>query len=229
MARFIHYPYTSGIEGAILTFDPTSATPDGFLLLDTNGAFLQVRGTGLTYDGEGPIGGLVTGITEYSALEEPQLQVTGLRVTIPDFALALQAVPADEGFAFFALLTRGRDVVRGGTGDDVLLGGRQADRIYGGRGEDYIIGGHGDDQLWGGGQSDVFVFNRHNDGADVIHDFIDRNGRGDDLIQITRGAYRNMVAEQTETGVRLVFSATSSVEIKGWSLDQIGADDFLLL
>ncbi|MDE4305336.1 calcium-binding protein [Phaeobacter gallaeciensis] len=91
----------------------------------------------------------------------------------------------------------GRDVIKGGSGHDRIEGGLDADRLFGGRGDDLIIGGSstpggraardrifgggGDDLLdmtgeartvaRGGAGADTFVFDRFNDGRDVVKDF----------------------------------------------------------
>lgn len=66
--------------------------------------------------------------------------------------------------------TRGRQIVRGGSGDDKIVTGPAADRIVGNSGEDVIWAGWGDDHVSGGSGDD----------------WID-GGLGDDLIQAGSG------------------------------------------
>lgn len=75
---------------------------------------------------------------------------------------------------------RGRDNLRGGSGDDVLNGNRGGDRLSGGDGDDVLSGGRGRDVLDGGQGDDTFVFNE-GDGFDRIRNF---DLLGDDKLQI---------------------------------------------
>ena len=83
---------------------------------------------------------------------------------------------------------RGRDVIKGGSGNDVIYGGRGADflgggngndTIYGDRGNDFISGGKGSDRLFGGSGNDTLCGCKGND-------FL-RGGRGNDILNGERG------------------------------------------
>lgn len=120
----------------------------------------------------------------------------------------------------------GSDTLLGGAGRDVLSGGRGGDRLQGGAGNDALSGddgadrlegGVGRDVLTGGRGADLFVFGARS-GADTITDFQD----GIDHLSV-RGGYD---LTQKAAGV-LVEHGDGTVLLKGLTLDQIGAGDFL--
>ena len=65
-------------------------------------------------------------------------------------------------------------VVAGGAGADLLSGGDGDQALFGLAGDDRLEGGRGDDVLVGGAGADKFAFNpnRHEEGNDVIYDFL---------------------------------------------------------
>ena len=95
----------------------------------------------------------------------------------------------------------GNDCLSGQSGDDYLIGGRGNDTAFGGNGKDKLAGDAGNDWLAGGNGADVLVGGAGHDvvrgdagrdtfffgpgsGRDVIVDFTDRNGSGDDVIDL---------------------------------------------
>jgi hypothetical protein len=66
---------------------------------------------------------------------------------------------------------KGNDTLYGGKGRDLLIGGMGNDRLVGGEGHDILVGGKGRDTLTGGKGQDMFVFERLDEGADLITDF----------------------------------------------------------
>lgn len=66
---------------------------------------------------------------------------------------------------------RARDNLFGLGGNDVLEGNAGDDTIRGGAGDDVLGGGKGRDLLRGDSGSDTFVYNRVNEGTDIIIDF----------------------------------------------------------
>lgn len=111
----------------------------------------------------------------------------------------------------------GRDALSGGRGNDRLQGGAGNDRMSGDDGADRLDGGGGRDVLTGGRGADLFVFGARS-GADTITDFQD----GIDHLSV-RGSYS---LTQKAAGV-LVDHGNGTVLLKGLTIDQIGADDFL--
>lgn len=95
----------------------------------------------------------------------------------------------------------GNDSLLGQSGDDYLIGGQGNDAASGGNGNDKLAGEAGNDRLVGGGGADVLVAGAGDDivrgdagrdtfllgpgsGRDIILDFTDVNGRGDDVIDL---------------------------------------------
>ena len=75
----------------------------------------------------------------------------------------------------------GNDRLYGGVGNDKLYGESGSDILYGEDGNDRLQGGQGNDVLYGGSGADTFVFDKTNNGRDVIKDF---NGSAGDRIQV---------------------------------------------
>jgi Ca2+-binding RTX toxin-like protein len=94
------------------------------------------------------------------------------------------------------------DQLFGNSGDDVLNGDGGNDTIFGSVGNDLIRGGGGADTLSGGMGADRFVFDRIDEGVDVITDF----GSGD---RLTIGNMLTGFSAGQESGfVRLVDDGT---------------------
>jgi Ca2+-binding RTX toxin-like protein len=60
-------------------------------------------------------------------------------------------------------------------GEDVIHGGEGNDRLYGGAGDNVLYGGSGSDLLRGGKGADTFVFEKGEEGRDLISSFNERN------------------------------------------------------
>ncbi|MGL4324894.1 MAG: calcium-binding protein [Beijerinckiaceae bacterium] len=126
---------------------------------------------------------------------------------------------------------KGDDVIFGGKGVDRLSGGNDNDRISGGQGNDFINGGWGDDVLRGGLGDDKFIFDTGSRGNDIIRDF----GKGNDQLYIKGAAFgvasaADVIALATETnqGTTITLSADTSIFLKGVSLTDLDAGDFLI-
>ncbi|MCW1920509.1 hypothetical protein NX862_17245 [Rhodobacter sp. KR11] len=228
LAVFTYFSVDSDTNSASIALDLTSLTATQFVLRDAFGAAITLTGSGLVYGTTGPIGGKITGVTETTTTGATAFSGSGFNLKATAVAQAMILAPVDDGAAAFALLTRGNDTVNGSDNEDYLTGGRGKDTLLAGAGQDVLRGGIGDDMLTGGADTDVFIFMRYRDGADVITDFAD-GGPTDDFIQISRLAYKNMVATEDATGVTLTLSETSSIKVLGWSLEDMGRDDFNLV
>jgi serralysin len=74
----------------------------------------------------------------------------------------------------------GNNLLNGDNGNDTLYGVNGRDRLVGGNGNDVLLGGTGNDTLAGGSNADAFVFNSANSGRDLITDFNQLNGGGEE-------------------------------------------------
>jgi Ca2+-binding RTX toxin-like protein len=68
----------------------------------------------------------------------------------------------------------------GNTGANLLIGNTAANSLSGLDGNDALTGGAGNDALAGGNGADLFVFNSTTSGIDVIADFNELNGGGEE-------------------------------------------------
>lgn len=118
--------------------------PGEAIYINTGLTRVVVRGTGFTYDAGGvPIGGTISSIDLFDAGGTTRL------AGFSDVALGLEsfdltwtggtfgAFPA-PGWAVFAALLDGDDLVEGAAGDDLLVGFAGEDRIVGGAGQDRV-------------------------------------------------------------------------------------------
>lgn len=231
MAVFSFFPLSSDFDIATMVLDPASVTSSQFILRDGLGGSIRFTGKGLVFSETGFVAGKITGFAEVNVAGQIVASATGLNLRADAFLQAVELAPLDNGLALFRRLTGGHDTIHGSDGEDVLTGGTGNDVIFGGRDADVLFSGLGNDTLTGGSDADVFVFRRFKDGANVITDFQDAGTggqveSGDDLIGITRRAYRNMEVTQEEDGVLLTFSAGSSVKVLGWTLAEVGIEDF---
>lgn len=148
----------------------------------------------------------------------------------------------------------GADILSGNNGDDTLLGGGGNDTINGGAGADVLLGENGNDTLsggndadvlWGGNGSDTYIGGNGADtlvftptgGAveDVVLDFQDFGGIGDDLIDVTEYLFAT-VASITATAdgddAILDFGGNDTVRLVDYlvanTLNDIDAGDFIL-
>jgi Ca2+-binding RTX toxin-like protein len=87
-----------------------------------------------------------------------------------------------DGNALSNILTgnTGNNVLNGDSGSDTLNGGNGLDQLIGGVGNDVLQGGAGNDILTGGSGADAFVFTTTTSGLDVITDFNELNGGGEE-------------------------------------------------
>lgn len=84
--------------------------------------------------------------------------------------------------------TRGKDVLRGGSGSQRILGIGGRDRLFGGDGDDCVIGGRGADRLNGGAGRDVLRGGRGHDvifAQDGVRDRVSC-GKGRDRVRADR-------------------------------------------
>lgn len=120
---------------------------------------------------------------------------------------------------------RGNDTLLGGAGDDILEGGMGNDDLNGGTGNDRLNGGAGDDRLFGGAGFDLFSFDTHSFGADLITDFQD----GLDRIDF-RGlglTLQSILVADTGNGA-VIRAAGGSIVVTGINVGMISAADFIL-
>jgi subtilisin family serine protease len=74
----------------------------------------------------------------------------------------------------------GNNVLNGGNGSDILFGRAGNDKLVGGVGNDRLAGEAGNDTLTGNAGADAFVFRTGSNGVDVIADFNQLNGGGEE-------------------------------------------------
>jgi Ca2+-binding RTX toxin-like protein len=144
----------------------------------------------------------------------------------------------------------GKDLMYGGSGHDRLEGGADADKLYGDDGNDVLRGGVGNDYLFGlngadtlfgdvgndylhgGAGNDTYVFGA-TFGKDMIGQFHDGGGT-EDVIQFDRAAFSDFAAvrahmAQVGTSVVITLDADNAIEIRGVTLAQFAADDFVFV
>jgi Ca2+-binding RTX toxin-like protein len=121
---------------------------------------------------------------------------------------------------------KGADTLNGGKGNDHIIGGAGDDRLRGGDGNDYLNGGWGNDKLSGGTGADVFEFNHHADGHDVITDF----EVGVDQIYLPAYGWSFDELILTQVGQKTVITANGddfSITLRGTDITDLTADDFI--
>ncbi len=128
----------------------------------------------------------------------------------------------------------GADTLYGGIGDDYIDGGGDADLIFnsegndtvnGGNGDDILWGGPGDDQLTGGLGADTFGFTLTN-GNDRVTDF----NLDDDILDVSETGFTGLAsitsaAEDTDDGLLITLSGSTSVLFTGLTLSDLTAMD----
>ncbi|MDO5612867.1 MAG: M10 family metallopeptidase C-terminal domain-containing protein [Paracoccus sp. (in: a-proteobacteria)] len=123
------------------------------------------------------------------------------------------------------------EAAKGGTGDDRFIGNAANNHFHGGRGRDQFDGKRGDDTYTGGPGADHFIFRGKGDGRDTITDF--NPGLSGEKI-VLRGSttltdmdlvLRNLV--QVGDNVELRDPDGDVLVLRGLTVDQLGADDFL--
>ena len=130
----------------------------------------------------------------------------------------------------------GDDDLRGDDGVDSLRGGEGDDTLDGGTGNDILAGGEGADAYTGRGGADTMVFDpTAGNVTDIITDFGDTGGIGDDLIDVSAYAFASVAsitASASGNDVVLNFGGGDRVRLVGYltdhALSDIGADDFIL-
>lgn len=172
------------------------------------------------------------------------LTVVGSKAAMSGFNAAASSIERFEGSGFALLGTAAADVfdfsgiaqvaggpliVDGGAGSDTLIGTKFADTLRGGAGDDTIVGGDGNDTLTGGLGNDTFRFTsrfNHDTITDfsagaAISDVIDFAGLFADFTAV-------LVASQQVGGDTVItFDASNTLTLKGVTLAQLHANDFL--
>lgn len=154
----------------------------------------------------------------------------------------------------------GNDTMYGGADDDYMLGGEGNDLIFGDSGNDILIGGLGDDTLTGGAGDDIlsggagadhFVFISTTSGVDIITDFNELNGGGEEgdilrfeglgigaFIYLGTGAFTGgsdnsearVVGNQVLVDTNGDGTADITITLTGLTnANQLSADDFLFV
>tara|TARA_R110002096_G_scaffold2793_5_gene14418 strand:+ start:3684 stop:4748 length:1065 start_codon:yes stop_codon:yes gene_type:complete len=121
---------------------------------------------------------------------------------------------------------KGSDTLNGGRGDDVIIGGAGDDRLRGGTGDDYLNGGWGNDKLSGGAGADVFEFNHHADGNNIITDF----EVGVDQIYLPAYGWDFDQLTLTQVGQKTLITMDDtdfSITLRGIDMADLGANDFI--
>ena len=120
----------------------------------------------------------------------------------------------------------GNDRLTSGKGSDTLNGGRGDDRLRGGTGDDYLNGGWGNDKLSGGAGADVFEFNHHADGNNIITDF----EVGVDQIYLPAYGWDFDQLTLTQVGQKTLITMDDtdfSITLRGIDMADLGANDFI--
>ncbi|MBX9455492.1 MAG: hypothetical protein KL863_05465 [Rhizobium sp.] len=122
---------------------------------------------------------------------------------------------------FKATGNAGNNAIYGNDGDNVLRGMD---------GDDYLGSGRGNDVMIGGAGGDIFEFNAKH-GNDVIKDFEDGSDALFSNFVQSESEVQDLLdnhATQIDGGV-LIEYGKNSLFIKGLQLDQLGADDFVII
>lgn len=205
------------------TLDVTSGSTTQVTMQDAAGAGFTVTGVGLDFDLAGNlIAGDFTGFVIFDSSGHTLL--SGDRFLVDAMALLTEYNAFGLETAVLGLLT-GRDKIIGSNVGDYMMGWKGSDEILGRGGADIILGGPGNNVLSGGGGGDTFVL--LSGGNDHILDFQDGAGLPDDMLQVTRRMYRDMVVTDTATGVDIDFGRRGSVSLDGWNAADVGREDFL--
>ncbi|WP_108817344.1 calcium-binding protein [Pseudovibrio sp. Alg231-02] len=126
----------------------------------------------------------------------------------------------------------GHDTILGEGGNDTIHGGSGNDLLLGGTGQDVLIGGAGKDTLIGGLSDDVFLFQNIGTGSDLIKDF-----EKGDVIDISdhneTSGWQNIddVLEHSRNllnGDVVIELGDDVIQIKGWALNELTEDMFIL-
>lgn len=126
----------------------------------------------------------------------------------------------------------GNDGFYGGGGNDLLFGRDGNDNLFGDGGADRLDGGTGNDGLTGGANGDTFAFSG-NIGLDVIQDFKD-TATENDFIEFSLSLFANtdaVLAAMAQVGADVVitYDATNTITIKGASVANFAAEDFIFV
>ena len=204
---------------------PKMAT--GFEVVDSRGISVQIAGSGLTYDGDAfPVGGISGGSATAITFRDAQGHVL---LTLTGFSVDATLIDAKLFNASGNIFLKGRDTLNGSGVGDFLASGKGNDVLNGGAGNDLILGGTGSDTMRGDGGADSFIFALRDKGQDRITDFHDTGVLAtDDRIGCSQAMYDSMTATQSASGVTLHFGSAETVLVVGWTLAQIGLDDFAL-
>ena len=94
--------------------------------------------------------------------------VNDVGTTIGSFLLSTSLIGTADGEMVIG--SSAADNLMGNAGDDIVMASAGDDTLDGGEGNDLLVGGVGSDQLRGGLGNDVYVFNRGEQGDDVVWD-----------------------------------------------------------
>jgi hypothetical protein len=129
----------------IKSIGTTSATT--FSYTNNNGHTVTVTGSGFTFSGDAPTGGILTSIEVVDGAEAV-LSITGASTSLKDF---VDLLDIGDSFAGLGLVLDGDDTVTGSSESNSLGGYSAGDDIVNGAGaDDFIQGDEGDDDLDGG-------------------------------------------------------------------------------
>lgn len=124
---------------------------------------------------------------------------------------------------------KGNDYLSSFTGDDYLNGGEGNDNMRGGEGNDTLVGGPGSDMLYGGTGADKFVM-QNTASVEYVLDF----ENGVDKIDLSEFNFTDLAALRAAATINVVktittiaLDADTTLQVKGLSLLDISADDFI--
>jgi Ca2+-binding RTX toxin-like protein len=196
-----------GFSNYSFTVDSSSSTQIG-ISQPGGGPVTTIHGTGMVFDGTGPLieAGTITGM-DFSLGGSPLVSITGMSWAVADLNTALidQAAgdytaitalfagqPFDvdgsgmtgfiDGFHLGFFISETVQNVTGGAQSDYIAGNANANVMWGGGGDDFVSGGAGNDRLNGGAGNDVLDGGT---GRDVLN-----GGAGKDALSGGKGADR---------------------------------------
>lgn len=150
-------------------------------------------GHGFTYDGNLPVGGVVTSFSATDSLGSLVL-IDDIQISAADIGHAAGTAKRSDDYAIIRHALSGDDTFIGGSqgdaafgfrGNDLLKGGAGVDVLAGGQGDDTLVGGDGTDILIGGVGADTFQFNYLRDSTAEQHDtIVDFSRRQHDRIDL---------------------------------------------
>jgi Ca2+-binding RTX toxin-like protein len=221
--------------------NPSVNSATTYRFQNTSGLYIEVIGTGLTYNGFDPLGGNYTAINVFA---------TSAYNGTPIATLTSATAIAFSSFFTSGLATAlsGGDSITGSTANDTLRGGNGTDTMNGGEGNDTFLLSTGENGVGetfnGGGATDTIHFtsttaglsnfNLADDTLTSIERFLFSNTTSANITSAQAAAMPSLIvdfgAALTSSGVINISGAApgGTLDLSGWTiLNDIGEDSFI--